>query len=194
MAATEEARESLIPSEAFGELNRAIEEGNNERIQHLLTNVPQVLYLMDNNNWSALHRAAWEGQTLAFRVLLQAGAQLTPNIEGYGPLHFAVHRDHSNILIEFIANGRSIEELNMRATSGGRTFFHQAIESGRFTLIEQVLTALPAEYRASGVNAQIGIDTNYGQRPLHLAIRGITNARYENNTCLLYTSPSPRDS
>jgi len=110
----------------------------------------------DENGWTLLHEAAYEGDTEFVEMLLAKGADVNvTNDAGLTPLYYAVKEN--NVTTELLlAKGADVEVRNV----SGQTVLHTAAEAGNTDVVRMLLA------KGADVNAT----DKHGFTPLHLAV------------------------
>ena len=142
------------PLDAFS----AAAAGNLAALERCLAADPAALNAFAADGWSALHLAAFFGQTAAARLLIERGARVqavSRNPSANMPLHVAAARGHGKLAELLIERGADVNA----PAGGGWTPLHLAAGSGH----EDVAAVLIA--RGADVRAREG----QGQTPLEIA-------------------------
>ena len=81
-------------------MRQAIANNNMEMLQRVLDRHPDsVRWKLGQNGGTALHVAAWRGNTAAVKLLLERGAGKShKNVEGRTPLEAAQENGHTEIV------------------------------------------------------------------------------------------------
>lgn len=84
---------------------------------------PSVMVAADNDSYTALHRASYNGHTPVVEYLLSHGASVhARTIDGLTPLHSACRWNKARVTSLLLQNGASINSLS----NGGQTPLHAA--------------------------------------------------------------------
>lgn len=147
----------------------AVREGDLKRVEELLSDPGLNINCRDNEKSTALHLAAWRGNSILAKIILDKGAKIeAKDSGGQTALHCAAIRGHLGLVKLLLANGADIEastDVGTTALSeaayrdhsevvalllkmGGdvencgyskRTALHYAAWTGRATVIEILL-------------------------------------------------------
>jgi ankyrin repeat protein/tetratricopeptide (TPR) repeat protein len=133
------------------------EEKEIRRIQALIRDSPDLINAAADNNWTPLHRAAWNGQLVVARFLLENGANVDQpsGTERKTALVLAAAQGHKSMVELLLARGAS---PNAKEEYGNMAL-HEAAAKGFVTVVE-VLLANKAELESRN---------NSGETPLHRA-------------------------
>lgn len=106
---------------------QAAELGDTDLLKQLLRQRPDLVNCRDMDEYTPLHRAAYNGHVSAVKLLLDLGADPTArSSEGWQPLHSAVKWGHAEAAAVLISSGADINAQ----TSGGLTPAH-IVSTGR---------------------------------------------------------------
>ena len=141
-----------------------------------------------------LHGAAEGGHLMEVRYWIQAGADLNAkDDDGMTPLHYSAYYGHPEIVRALIEAGA---DMNVKY-EGRATPLHMSADVYDAVGVPEVIRALIE------AGADVNAKTDGGKTPLHVSAHNenlevvrylIDNGADVNaKTCLLYTSPSPRD-
>jgi hypothetical protein len=109
----------------------------------------------DENGWTLLHEAAYEGDTEMLEMLLAKGADVNiKNDAGLTPLYYAVQENNTTTEL-LLAKGADVEVRNV----SGQTLLHTAAEAGNTDVVQMLLA------KGADVNAK----DKHNFTPLHLA-------------------------
>ncbi|WP_265024115.1 ankyrin repeat domain-containing protein [Wolbachia endosymbiont (group A) of Epagoge grotiana] len=99
----------------------------------------------DENGWTLLHLAAWEGQLNDTRSLVKKGADINAeNIFGRKPIHVAAENNNTNIIEFFLSKGMSIDDVDRY----GRTPLYCASWNGHLGVVKYLVE------KGADINAQ----------------------------------------
>ena len=89
---------------------------------------PEILNTVDEDNYTALHRAAYNGHLETAEFLLSAGAKVdAKTIDGWQPLHCACRWNKARLASLLLQNGANVNAQ----TNGKQTPLHLAACNGR---------------------------------------------------------------
>jgi uncharacterized protein len=134
--------------------------GHTTRLSAVLDGTPSSIGAVSDDGWTALHLAAFSGQTVAARLLLDAGADanaISTNAMASAPLHTAASGAAAaaviSLLLERGASART-------RAAGGVTPLHNAAARGSMPVVDLLL--------AHGADPAALMDT--GQSPAMIAV------------------------
>lgn len=136
----------------------AIRAGSRAEVRALIVQMPVLLNAFLDADGTALHHAAFGGQTAIVEVLI-AQEKIEPSLSdahGYTPLHHAVYLGHTAIVELLLGNSNT--DVNAQLSSG-ETPFHLAIETRRTDLADLLLKR----------GANFRLPNEEGVSPLHNA-------------------------
>jgi len=143
-------------SEVFEPIQTAIQEGDVNAARMALAESPDVATLCDDAGQSALHHAAYAGQTKIVDLLIEYSADVGARaVGGYTPLHYTAFAGHAEAFDRLIDAGADIFSLDDSLT----TVLHAAASGGNRTIVDKALDAGIAP----------GILNLYGEAPNHRA-------------------------
>jgi len=149
----------------------AAEEGNLEELKELIQKYPDFLYVKDRDDYTPLHRAAYNNHVHVCKYLLQIGADPEARTEdGWTVLHCAACWANYEIVGVLLSNG---VDVNARS-KGNLTPLHLAINSSE----DQNKQLLTVKYLLEAPGVDMGAQTNAGDTPLNLAHR-VSKEMYE---------------
>lgn len=100
---------------------QAAEHGDTDQLKRLLRQQPDLVNCRDVDEYTPLHRAAYNGHVLAVQLLLDFGADHTArSSDGWQPLHSAVKWGQAEAAAVLLAAGADINAQ----TTGGLTPAH----------------------------------------------------------------------
>ena len=144
-----------------------------------------------NDGASALGVASQEGYIDTVNILLDNGAQIETRDKSHDhtPLWYAVASGHTDVVRALVSAGA---DVNTQCTYNGVSALSFASNKGHIDIVNILVDN----------GTEIECTDNEGRTPLWLAaaggqtdvVRALVSAGADVNTCLLYTSPSPRDS
>jgi len=99
-----------------GEIHDAAKNGDLGRVKALVKDNPDLVFSTDNDGWTALHYAAFNGKKDVAELLLADHADVNAkDNKGLTPLHFAAGRDHRDVVELLLANNA---DVNAKANNG----------------------------------------------------------------------------
>jgi ankyrin repeat protein len=142
----------------------AAEEGNLEKLKEMIEKHPNFLHVRDQDNYTPLHRAAYNNHVDVCRYLLSIGANPEAKTEdGWTVLHCAAC--WANFEIVGVLLSHSVD-VNARS-NGSLTPLHLAINSSE----DQTKQLTTVKYLLQAPGVDMGAITNAGDTPLMLAKR-----------------------
>ena len=146
----------LYMSNLIKEFMDAVKIGDLVKVTELVKENPELIYLKDRDETSALHYASGRGHDKIVRFLLRRGVY--PSIEGSGgwtPLHWAANFGRLEVTKVLLEKGAETNIQNI----WGQTPLYFAASLGRREITELLI--------ANG--AKVNISSEDGQTPLHRA-------------------------
>uniref|UniRef100_A0AC34F8G2 Ankyrin repeat domain-containing protein 49 n=1 Tax=Panagrolaimus sp. ES5 TaxID=591445 RepID=A0AC34F8G2_9BILA len=181
VSAWEEDEEGIVekdladPKEQF---LTAAEDGNLDQLKTMIEKYPNFLHVRDRDNYTPLHRAAYNNHVDVCKYLLSTGANPEAKTEdGWTVLHCASCWANYEIVGVLLSHG---VDVNARS-NGSLTPLHLAINSSE----EQKKQLTTVKYLLEAPGIDMGAVTNAGDIPLMLAKR-ISKEIYE--LVLFYTN------
>ncbi|MFP3021113.1 MAG: ankyrin repeat domain-containing protein [Wolbachia sp.] len=99
----------------------------------------------DENGWTPLHLAAWEGQLDDAKLLVKEGADISAeNIFGRKPIHVAAENNNTNIIEFFLSKGMNVDDTDRY----GRTPLYCASWNGHLGVVKYLVE------KGADINAQ----------------------------------------
>ncbi|KAI0217868.1 hypothetical protein LSAT2_030329 [Lamellibrachia satsuma] len=122
----------------------AAENGDVVILMELIAQDPNLVDAVDEDGYSPLHRAAYNGYTEAAQILLENGANVEAKTnDGWHPLHSACNWDQVEVAAVLLGNGASVNAQ----TQGGQTPLHLAARNGASRpLLELLLMHRDADF------------------------------------------------
>jgi ankyrin repeat protein len=137
----EEAVRRLIRRGASLDLFAAAGLGNAERVEQLLRRDPRRAHAAHRDGTTALFYAAWSGDVRSARLLLSAGAAVSPKAKRFWacltPLHLALQQRHQAVTMLLLEHGAEVDAFGAEAGAYWPTPLHVAARWG--TMEEAVL-------------------------------------------------------
>ena len=100
---------------------QAAEKGDTRKLKDLLDLDPDLVNCRDSDDYTPLHRAAYNGHVRAVELLLEKGADPHARTsDGWQPLHSAVKWSHAQVACLLLSAGADINAQ----TNGGQTPAH----------------------------------------------------------------------
>ncbi|WCR59677.1 MAG: Phosphocholine transferase AnkX [Wolbachia endosymbiont of Ctenocephalides felis wCfeF] len=100
---------------------------------------------IDENGWTQLHLAAWEGRVDVADSLIKKGANINAeNVFGRKPIHVAAESNNTNIIEFFFSKGMSIDDVDRY----GRTPLYCASWNGHLSVVQYLIE------KGADINAQ----------------------------------------
>jgi ankyrin repeat protein/tetratricopeptide (TPR) repeat protein len=133
------------------------EEKEIRRIQALIRDSPDLINAAADNDWTPLHRAAWNGQLVVARFLLENAAKVDQPSGGdrKTALALAAAQGHKSMVELLLAKGANANAKEQY----GNTALHEAAAKGFVTVVEVLLVN----------KAELDGRNNSGETPLHRA-------------------------
>lgn len=133
-----EITELLLARGAEPNLFEAVALGQTERVRERVTADPRLLHAYSHDGWTALHLAAFFGQSGTVAYLLQAGADvraIARNGNGNTPLHAALATRQDEIARQLLATGSDVNTPD----AAGWTPLHHASYNGSLEMVTLLL-------------------------------------------------------
>jgi uncharacterized protein len=101
-----------------GEIHDAAKNGDLGRVKALVKDNPDLVFSRDNDGWTALHYAAFNGKKDVVELLLANTADVSAKDNvGRTPLHAAASTGHEDVVELLLANKA---DVNAKATTARR--------------------------------------------------------------------------
>jgi ankyrin repeat protein len=105
-------------------------------LEHQLPPRPSAVHIQDNQGWSPLHDASWNGYYDVVRLLLQYGAdKMSKSGNNDTPLHLAAYQGHLATAQVLLENGTDVHVQN----EARQTPLHAAVSSGHRNIAQLLL-------------------------------------------------------
>jgi ankyrin repeat protein len=135
----------------------SVENGNEAVVELLLAHHPTYVNVVDEQDCTPLHRAAYAGRRAVAEMLIKQGAAVDgPADVEWTPLHCAAVNGHSDVAELLLANKA---DVNAGRGIGGWTPLHDAALAGHSEMAELLLAH----------NADVNSKTDNGETPLTIA-------------------------
>jgi ankyrin repeat protein len=138
--------EILLASSPGLDIFEAAALGKTERVEALLSCMPELARTWSADGVTALHLACFYGQEEAAQRLLEGGADPSAhsrNEQGSTPLHEAASCGHTDIVRLLLAHGAEVDATN----NLGWTALHLSASQGYQDVVESLLRSEPHFYR-----------------------------------------------
>jgi len=136
------------------EIDDASWKGDLAKVTELLKNNPELVNSKDDNGWTPLHNAAFQGNKSMVELLLAQKADVNAKTKSSTtPLHFASLRGFKDVVPLLLAAKANIDSVSI----DGETPLHMAAQYGDIDVVKLLV----------GHKANINVKDNDGQTPLH---------------------------
>ena len=120
-------------------LHTAVRNSDVGAVQDLLTSGKVQIDGLDKHQRTALHLAAWSGDTPMVQLLLRFHANpLLLARDGFSAMHFASQRTDGAEVCELLAK-KSAKLLHLKVQKGKKTALHLAILKGNLEVVKKLL-------------------------------------------------------